>query len=202
MQPRFIVEQKITAFTNKYHVYAANADGSKGDIVAFAQQKRIALREKITFYSDEQKTQEVFSFHAEKVLDVHGRYFVEDPHGRVIGMFRKNFAKSLINSTWYILDAKGESVLSISESNQILAIVRRFGGLIPIIGGIFELVTAFLRYHFVFKNVPSGEEVGSYQKIKLFRDHYRLSMTDQAYKQQDWRVLAAMGVALDALQSR
>jgi uncharacterized protein YxjI len=100
MKPRLIVEQKITAFTNKYTVYDVTAEGKKGNLVAFAQQKRIALREKITFYSDEAKTQVAFTFRAEKVMDVHGRYFVEDASGKLIGSFKKDFAKSLLNSTW------------------------------------------------------------------------------------------------------
>src|SRR5687767_12377283 len=126
MHPKLIVEQKITAFTNKYSVFAADDAGTKGTLLAFAQQKRLAFKEKVTFYSDEDKTQAVFSFRAEKVLDVHGRYLIEDPNGKVIGMFKKEFAQSLLNSTWSILDADDKPRLRISESNQALALFRRF----------------------------------------------------------------------------
>lgn len=202
MQPRLIIEQKITAFANKYYISAADESGAKGQLLAFAQQKRIALKEKVTFYRDQNKTQVAFSFRAEKVMDVHGQYLVEDSSGKVIGIFKKDFAQSLVNSTWNILDTRGEPTIRISESNQALAILRRIGGFVPIVGEIIEITTTFLRYHFVFKDVSSGQTVGTYQKTTLFRDHYLLSMADKAYGQQDWRVLAAMGVALDALQSR
>ena len=75
-------------------------------------------------------------------------------------------------------------------------------GFIPIIGDLFEIVLLFLRYHFVFLDASSGEVVGKYQKTTLFRDHYSLQMTDVAFAKCDWRVRAAMGVGLDALQSR
>jgi uncharacterized protein YxjI len=202
MQPKLIIEQKITAFANKYQVYAAGEDGAKGELLAFAQQKRLAFKEKVTFYSSEDKSQIAFSFRAEKVLDVHGRYLVEDPEGNVIGMFKKEFARSLVNSTWNILDTQGNPKLRISESNQALAVFRRFGGMIPIAGAIIEIVTTFLRYHFDFQDIATGQNVGMYKKTTLLRDHYQLSMTNEAYGQEDWRVLAAMGVALDALQSR
>jgi uncharacterized protein YxjI len=202
MHPKIVIEQKITAFTNQYRIYASEETGTKGKLLAFAQQKRIALKEKITFYSNEDKTEAIFSFRAEKVMDVHGRYLIEDTSGAVIGMFKKEFARSLINSTWNILDAKGEPKIRISESNQTLAIIRRVGGMIPFVGEIVELVTTFLRYHFVFKSVATGEVVGTYQKTTLFRDHYLLSATEEMYTQEDWRVLASVGVALDALQSR
>ena len=51
-------------------------------------------------------------------------------------------------------------------------------------------------------NPTTGQELGQYKKTTLFRDHYALSMNEGAYNQYDWRVLAAMAVALDALQSR
>ncbi len=201
MKPRFKIEQKITPFVNKYAIYAVDEAGEKTSLIALAQQKRIALKEKITFYNDEAKTAEVFSFQAEKVMDIHGKYFVLDPAGAQIGAFKKAFGKSLLNSTWYILDAQDQPKITISESNMALAIIRRFAGFIPIVGGIFEIVTHFLKYHFVFADA-ANQPVGKYQKTTLFRDRYLLSMTDQAYQGTDWRVIAAMAVALDALQSR
>jgi len=202
MKPRLIVEQKITAFTNQYRVYGANEDGSKASLVAFAQQKRLAFKEKVSFYSDEAKQNLAFTLRAEKVMDVHGKYFVEDAYNRQIGAFKKQFKRSLINSTWNILDADGGPSLVISESNSALAVIRRYGGYLPFIGFVFELVTAFLRYHFVFKEPGNSEISGTYTKTTLFRDHYRLDMDEDTYAAHDWRVLAAMAVALDALQSR
>jgi uncharacterized protein YxjI len=202
MKPRLIVEQKITAFTNKYTVYDVTAEGKKGNLVAFAQQKRIALKEKITSYGDEAKAQVAFTLRAEKVMDVHGRYFVEDAGNQLIGSFKKDFAKSLLNSTWLILGADDQPKITIAESNLALALLRRFSGLIPIVGEFVNILVTFLRYHFVFTDATTKEPVGRYQKTTLIRDHYLLSMDDAAYKQQDWRVYAAMAVALDALQSR
>jgi len=201
MKPRLIVEQKITAFTNKYSVFAAEADGVKGTLTAFAQQKRLAFKERVTFYTDDTKATTTFTLRAEKTLDVHGRYFVEDPEGKLIGGFRKVFTKSLLNSTWHILDKNDEPKFVIKESNQTLAVVRRFAGLIPVAGGVLEIILLFLRYHFVFLD-DTGKTVGRYQKTALLRDHYMLSMTDDAYAKEDPRVLAAMAVGLDALQSR
>lgn len=200
MNPKLIVEQKITAFVNQYAVYSATAGGEKQQLVAYAQQKRIAFKEKVTFYSDEQKTNPLFTMRAEKVLDVHGRYLVEDMDGQLLGSFRKEFAKSLLNSTWSILQ-NDTAQITVRENSQFLALIRRFGGFIPVVGEFVEIITAFFRYHFVFKSTDDVE-VGQYRKITLFRDHYELSMSEDAYAQQDWRLWAAFSVALDALQSR
>lgn len=197
MEPRLIIEQKITAFANKYKVH----DEQK-NLIALAQQKRLAFKEKVTFYNDEKKSEEVFTFRAEKVMDVHGRYFVEGANGEKIGMFRKEFKKSLLVSSWVLMDADGNDVYRVKENNVVIAVLRRFIGFVPFIGELLELVIMFFRYHFEFIDMKSGEVVGKYRKTKLFRDHYELETTDEAWNALDWRVFAAMGVALDALQSR
>jgi uncharacterized protein YxjI len=201
MSPKLIVEQKITALVNQYRIYGVDQAGNKAEMVAFAQQKRFKLKEEVVFYHNEQRTEEVFKFKAEKVFDVRGRYFVEDAHGTALGVFRKAFKKSLLNSTWHILDGD-QPAFTVSESNKTLAVVRRIVSFIPYVDDLAEIIMPFIRYHFVFTEIGSGQEVGMYRKTKRVRDHYVLEMTDEAYKKQDWRVWAAQAVALDALQDR
>ena len=202
MKPQLYIEQKITAFVNKYLVFDSLPDGAKGPLIGLAQQKRLAFKEKVNFYTSEQAYQVSFSFRAEKVLDVHGRYLVEDPNGVCIGMFKKEFKKSLVNSTWKVMDASGKELFKVNESSTLLGILRRVVGLVPYVGEILELIIIMFKYHFNFTDVKTGEIVGRYQKTTLFRDNYQLSMTDEAFAGCDPRVLAAMGVGLDALQSR
>lgn len=201
MNPKLIIEQKITAFVNRYAVYDTDKEGNKNQLIALAQQKRLTFKEHVTFYSDETKTQPIFILRAEKILDVHGRFLVEDPEGNFIGAFKKEFKTSLYKSTWSILNTDGQPKLTLSENSLALALFRRFAGFLPIIGDLAEIISWFFRYHFSFVDA-SNQEVGKYKKTTLFRDHYLLSMTDEAYSQEDWRVLAAAAVALDALQSR
>lgn len=197
MNPRFRIEQNITAFVNKYKV-----SDNDGGLLALAQQKRLAFKEKVVFYTDEQKSTAAFMFRAEKVMDVHGRYMVEDASGQLLGMFKKQFKKSLLNSTWVLMDKDGRELFEVKESNLSIAILRRFIGFVPLIGDLLDIVMNFFKYHFSFIDLASSQEVGQYRKTTLFRDSYQLAMTDDAWSKLDWRVLAAMGVALDALQSR
>lgn len=198
MKPRLIVEQKITTFVNRYAVYEALPDGSKGTLFALAEQKRLAFKEKVTFFTGEDKQSVAFTMRAEKVMDVHGRYFVEDAGGELIGAFRKDFSKSLLNSTWHILDKQDAAAFTLKENSAVLAALRRFIGIVSDLG---ELIVLFFRYHFRI-TTPDGRVVGTYRKTTLFRDHYVLSMEDEAFATADIRLLAAQAVALDALQSR
>lgn len=202
MEPRLVVQQKITAFVNKYHVFGTNVGGTPASLVGLAQQKRFAFKEKVIFYADDKRDRVAFTFRAEKVLDVHGRYFVEDASGNLLGMFKKEFMASLVNSTWKVLDKQGNEVMMIRESNQVLAVLRRFIGNIPLLGDLAELVIMFFKYQFEFIDLQTNQVVGTYRKTTLVRDHYLLSMTNDAWGAADWRVYAAISVALDALQSR
>ncbi|MES2876267.1 MAG: hypothetical protein V4678_02230 [Patescibacteria group bacterium] len=202
MQPRLVIEQKITAFVNKYKVLNVNEAGDSGQLIALAQQKRLAFKEKVQFFTDEQKSAVAFTFRAEKIMDVHGRYIVEDTDGTVVGMFRKEFKKSLLVSSWVLMDADGTELFRVKESNVTIAVLRRFIGFVPLIGDLLDIALNFFKYHFSFTDIQSDQEVGKYEKTTLFRDYYRLSVEDSAWARLDWRVFAAMGVALDALQSR
>lgn len=201
MTPRLIIEQKITAFVNRYEIYSTLEDGERSELLAFAQQRRLAFKERVDFYTDEVKSDLVFSFRAEKVMDIHGKFFVEDAGGERIGVFKKQFKQSLLSSTWVILDTNDNPTITIKESSRTLAALRRFSGWIPIISGIVEVIVLFFRYHFVFID-QHGSEVGLYTKTELIRDHYRLNITDEQFTKHDWRMLAAIAVALDALQDR
>lgn len=201
MKPQLIVEQKITAFVNRYNIFAVTADGVKGQLLAQAQQKRLAFKEKVTFYTDDSRQNVAFTFRAEKVMDVHGRYFIEDAEGNLLGAFKKKFGSSLLRSTWLLMNKDESQTYTVTESNAVLAILRRFVGWIPFVGDLFQLIILFFRYHFVFLD-SSGNEKGKYAKTTLFRDHYQLDVDQEITESIDWRVLAAMAVGLDALQSR
>jgi hypothetical protein len=100
--PTFYVQQKFAMTTNRYALYAANADGSFGQLMGVAQQKRMAFKEEVTFYADESRSRPVFSFKARKRVDLGSGYDITDEAGRQIGFFRKDFGASLLRSTFHV----------------------------------------------------------------------------------------------------
>ena len=146
--PRFFIRQRITLMVNQYEIYPANPDGSEGPLLAFAQQKRMAFKEQVTFYADEAKTRAVFSFKARKRLDLGSGYDVFDEAGQPLGYFRKEFRKSLLRSTWSLsgpgLEATG------TERNAFIAVLRRVWELIPYLGEVW--VPFIFHFDFVDRN--------------------------------------------------
>ncbi|MGL4744402.1 MAG: hypothetical protein ACRCXL_08445 [Dermatophilaceae bacterium] len=191
--PHFQVRQKITVMVNRYQVYSANADGTQGPLLAFAEQKRMKLKEEVRFFADESKQRVLFSFKARQVLDVSAEHDVFDEYGTPIGWFRKEFGASLLRSTWSLggagVQARGQ------ERRPVVAVLRRVWNLIPYLGDIW---VPFV-FHFDFVDTTTGTPVLTSERRKAIRDRYDVTVPDTRL---DFRVAAAMAVALDALQSR
>lgn len=195
---QYIIEQKITAFVNRYEVYEA-VNGQKVGLLAFVEQKRLAFKEEIIFYSDNAKTSEAFRVKAEKVMDIHGKFLVTNVDGERIGAMKKAFKSSLFRSTWEIL-ANDDSIRFVAQEKSLgLALFRRLWALLPYIGDIPFL----FKYHFNFIVLETGTVVASYVKTTRFRDHYLLQVEDDtALEAVGWQTFIAQCVLLDALQSR
>ena len=191
--PAFFVKQRITVMVNRYEVLAANPDGSEGQLLAFAEQKRMKLKEEVVFFADESKTRRVFSFKARQKLDVHAQHDVLDEQGAVLGSFSKQFGASLLRSTWE-LSAPGIEAVG-KERRVSVAVVRRVWDVIPYVGDVW---VPFV-FHFDFVDQASGQVVLVSERVKAVRDRYAVTVPDPRL---DFRVAASMAVALDALQSR
>ncbi|MEU6034484.1 hypothetical protein ABZ801_03680 [Actinomadura sp. NPDC047616] len=191
-QTRFLVRQRVRLMVNQYEVRLAAADGSEGELVAFAQQKRMAFKEQVTLYTDDSKTRPFVSFKARKVIDLGGAYDVADEHGGPIGVFRKDFRRSLLSSTWH-LEQPGVGTATGTERNQAVAVLRRVWEFLPFVSN----VPFAWPYHFDF--AVDGRPAFSVEKKFALRDRYVIDIADPAL---DRRLVIAQAVALDALQSR
>lgn len=190
---RFAVDQKVTMMVNRYEIRALGPDDEPGEVLAVAQQKRMAFKEKVTFYTGEDRRTPVFSFTARQRMDIGATYDVTDADGTPIGEFRKDFAKSLLRSTWHLTSA-GISAVGRERSARV-AVARRAWEMLPVV----ESLPSPFVFHFDFTDTTSGAVVMTSQRRRSLRDRYVVTVPGASV---DGRVAAAMAVALDALQSR
>ncbi|MGC1213186.1 MAG: hypothetical protein WA890_18200 [Micromonospora sp.] len=184
-QNQFFIRQRIRMMVNQYEVHAVAPDGSEGGLLAFAQQKRLAFKEQVTIYTDDSKQVPLLGFRARQRLDLGATYDVTDHAGTPIGLFRKDFAQSLLRSTWHV-EQPGLPQITGQERSLPVALLRRF---------VDSL--SWLPYHFDF--VAGGQPVFSVVKKWGLRDRY---VVEIQHPQIDRRLVIAMAVGLDALQAR
>jgi hypothetical protein len=185
---RYEVEQLIRPLVNLYRISAVIPGVSEGQPVAFVRQKRMALKEDIRFFEDEEESRELFRIKARRMVDIGGRYDVTDPEGRRIGVLEKRFAKSLIRSTWRVLGADEQEVAEAQEKSFLIAILRRVQDWVP------------LPYHFTIR--AGGQEVGGVTRHFTFRDRYSLDLSGDTERAVDRRLGVAFAVGVDTLQDR
>jgi hypothetical protein len=190
----FFVDQLIRPIANLYRISTLAPGDGPGDPVAFVRQKKLAIREDIRFFADESELDELFRLKARGMMEFRGRFDVLAPDGSRLGVLEKVFGKSLLRSTWRILDENEREVAWTHERSMPVALLRRgidfvpYGELIPVV--------------FNFAIFMDGREVGDLRRPIGVRDRYILKLGGDADQRIDRRVAVALAIALDALQSR
>ncbi len=182
--PTFVVKQKLTMMVNRYEISESDPAFNPGRVIALAEQKRLAFKEQVTFYSDASKSRAVFGFKARKALDLNSGYDITDEAGQQIGFFKKDFGASLLRSTFHI-EGPGFAGTG-QERNQLVGLLRRFTDV------------KFLPIHFDFVDAQ-GQPLFSVERRMSIGDRYNVSVPDPRV---DFRVAAAVAVGLDALMAR
>ena len=138
------------------------------------RQKKLAIKEHIRFCADEGETQELFHIQAQTWLDTGGsRYDVVDAQDGKIGLLHHVFGKSLLRSTWNVLDAADEEVAVAQERSQAMAILRRAIDFVPDVGGLIPIP-----YNF---DILAGEQViGRMDRKFQLRDRYVLDLSGRS----------------------
>jgi uncharacterized protein YxjI len=195
---RYLVDQLVRPIANLYRVTPlAVGDTPAGGPVAFVRQKKLAIKEDIRFYADESEAQELFRIKARSFFDTGGsRYHVTAADGTEIGVLHHQFGKSLLRTTWRILDPDGTTEIATArERNPVTAILRRG---VDFLGDVGMLIP--IPYNF---DILSGEQpIGKMDRKFQVRDRYVLDLAGDPDRKLDRRLAIAMAIGLDTLQNR
>jgi uncharacterized protein YxjI len=176
------LRQRFTAMQNRYDLIGFH--GSTEQVLGYAEQKRMALKEKVTFFTSDAKTEVAFTLGARSVLEIAATYDVQAADGSVLATMKKNVGSSLLRSTYDVVTADGRQLVC-RERTMWKALFRRFVD-IPLFAVQFDVL--------------QGEHVliTIDRQMKL-RDVYRVEVADDTF---DWRVAGAIAVAQDAFMNR
>ena len=188
-EDRFVIDQLIRPMVNLYRISAGPTP------VAFVRQKRMAIKEDIRFFADETETHELWRIKARSMMELGGRYDVTTPDGVRIGVLEKVFGKSLLRSTWRVLDADEREVALVQERSLPAAIIRRAIDFVPDVGGLIPIP-------YNFDLLSGGQVIGRMDRKFQLRDRYVLDLAGDPDKKLDRRLAIALAIGLDTLQNR
>jgi hypothetical protein len=192
-EDRYTIDQLIRPMVNLYRISAGATP------VAFVRQKRMAIKEDIRFFADENEARELWRIKARSLMEFGGRYDVTTPDGEKIGVLGKVFGKSLLRSTWSIMDANEQELAVAKERSVPIAILRRVIDAVPY--GDFVPIP----FHFTIDAVSDGageRHIGDLNRRLGIKDTYDLDVSGDVERKIDRRLAVSLGIALDALQSR
>jgi hypothetical protein len=190
----FFVDQLIRPIANLYRISTLGPGETPGEPLAFVRQKKLALKEDIRFFADENEREELFRLKARAMMELAARYDVLAPSGESYGVLQKVFGASLLRSSWRLLDPQEQEIGKAYERSSSVALLRRLIDFVPY--GEFVPVL----FHFTIE--VDGRPVGELRRPVGFRDRYVLDLTGDTERRIDRRLAVALGIALDALQSR
>lgn len=102
-------------------------------LICKAEQKAFKLKEDIPFYSDEDKTNEIFRIRARRIIDIGATYDITDPSGNLIGSLkREGLSSTFIKDSWLILNVAGETIGKVEEDSSVLGLIRRYVDLVSL----------------------------------------------------------------------
>ena len=193
---RFLVDQLVRPLINLYRVTPLGpGETPAGGPVAYVRQKRMAVKEDIRFYADENESQEVFRIKARSMFDIGGaRYDVTSAEGTRVGVLEHSFRKSLFRSTWKVTDDDGGEVAIAQERSLPMAIARRVVDFVP--------YGEWLPIPYNFDLLMDGRVIGHMNRKFQLRDRYVLDLSGDHERTLDRRLGIALAIGLDTLQNR
>ena len=119
---------KISSFSNDF-----TATDSTGRTIAYVKQKLFKLKEAITVYTNENKTDIIYSINADKWIDFSAAYKFSDRSGNTIGTIGRQGWASLWKAKYEIFDNDQCLLYTISEENGWVKVMDSLLGEIPIL---------------------------------------------------------------------
>lgn len=122
-------EFKVTSLANDFNVRDTN-----GKSLAYVRQKMFKLKEAISVFSDESKSNLLYKISADRIIDFNASYSFTNDVEEVFGRVGRKGAKSLLKAHYEIFDADNNQEFVISEENPWAKLGDAVLGEIPVVG--------------------------------------------------------------------
>ena len=164
-------------------------DETKSKLLFFVKQKAFKLKEDITVYSDESKSQELLKIQARSIIDFSASYDVTDVStGQKVGAIRRKGLKSILRDKWELLDPQDNSIGTVEEDSMLMAMLRRV---------LSQLIPQ------AFSIEQNGTQVGHLQQsFNPFVPQFTLDFSMDSGKSLDRRLGIAVVILLQIVEGK
>ena len=158
MQYPLELKFKLWAFAPQMSVTDA-----QGNLSLYVRQKLWKLREAIGVFSDSERTHQLYSIKADRIIDFSARYNFSDQTDKPLGAVKRRGMKSLWKAHYDVLE--GETVVfTIQEENPWIKVMDSLCAEIPILG----MFTGYVFNPTYLVSRPDGRQVMHLSKQPTF----------------------------------
>jgi uncharacterized protein YxjI len=110
------------------------AKDSSGQTIAYVRQKMFKLKDAIMVFSDETKTNQLYTIKADRIIDFNASYEFTDANDTVLGSIGRKGMRSLWKAHYEIFDANKLQEYHVREQNPWAKVADVLFSEIPIVG--------------------------------------------------------------------
>ena len=110
------------------------AKDASGKTLAYVRQKMFKFKEAIMVYSDESKTNLLYTINADRIIDFNASYSFADSDGKVLGRVGRKGMKSLWKANYEIFDNENKLEYTIGEENPWSKVFDTMLCEVPLVG--------------------------------------------------------------------
>jgi hypothetical protein len=157
-------------------MFVTDATGAN---VCFVSQKVMALKEDITVFKDESRSEELYRIKADRIADFTTTYhFTQSALGKSLGAIKSKGWRSIWRATYEVTTEDGALTHRIEEENPWVKVLDALMGELPVIG---MFTGYFLHPAYAALDATSGQPVMRLQKQNaFFEGRYSLEKLDSS----------------------
>lgn len=106
---------------------------AQGQLSFYIRQKLFKLKEVINVFADENRSQQLYTIKADRIIDFSARYNFADNNGSYLGSVKRRGLRSIWRTYYEIFDGE-QVVMLIQEENPWVKVLDAFFSEIPIVG--------------------------------------------------------------------
>lgn len=164
----------------------------------YIRQKLFKLKEVINVFADENRSQQLYTIKADRIIDFSARYDFADNNGRYVGAVKRRGLRSIWRTHYEIFDGD-QVVMTIQEENPWVKILDSFFSEIPIVG----MFSGYVFNPVFLVKRPNGTIVMRLEKIPSFLSRiFTIKRMEQMDSREETQALLSLMMMLLLERSR
>jgi len=175
---------KIGTFSNDFTAQDAN-----NSTIAYVRQKMFKLKEDIQVFSNDSRSNVLYTIKADRIIDFNASYNFEDENGLNLGKVGRKGRKSILKAHYNIFDKSGNLDYTVSEENPWAKFWDALLSEIPLLG---MLTGYFFNPRYVVKDSNDTIIARLSKQKSFFGRKFKLDEVEKFKAGDDERILLAL----------